>query len=194
MRIFKTLLPVSLDRRRRGVGISGIHRSGKTTLAKGERAPYDDPFLKAGFAALQYVDLGTSSIAARLGLLPAQHMDVGERMNFQSRLLDHYRKELGKQEGKWCTDRTFLDLAAYTLSDPNVEKMGADWLDHYLLDCSLSQNEYFNHTYILTKQHVPPTGKEGKYVGVDSSNYNKKFCAILIGFAETHNIPYTRIT
>lgn len=191
MSIYETFFPAS--KTRKGVGISGIHRSGKTSLAKGELAPNNDKFLLHGFKSLNYVDLKTANLADSLGLVSAKHMSVEDRMLFQDALFKQYLYLLSRRKDQWCTDRTFLDLIAYTLSDPNVEKVDAKWLEGYVKKCVTAQRNLYRHTYLLLTQ-IPHVEETDKFIGVQNLAYNTKYQAIILGIANAYDLPYTRLT
>ncbi len=90
-----------------GIGLWGAHRVGKTTLAK----LFSE---KHGIALLQ---TRVSDTFARLGLDPAAPMSFEERMRVQREVLSDLERAYSEQSGQFITDRTPIDLIAYTMAE-----------------------------------------------------------------------------
>jgi hypothetical protein len=89
-------------------GISGAHRTGKSTLAQRYADAFKIPYLKL------------PNVMQELGVTPAQvsAMGLADRLKVQWVYL-HAAAKLYKEhnQGIFITDRTPLDMAAYTLAD-----------------------------------------------------------------------------
>ncbi|MFW6855292.1 AAA family ATPase [Burkholderia gladioli] len=90
------------------IGITGAHRTGKTTLAKA----YADA------AGIPYVDASVSTICKEIGFNPMQRNPFAVRLRAQLTILERvdaiYAAHAGEQA---ITDRTPLDFIAYTMAD-----------------------------------------------------------------------------
>ncbi len=90
------------------VGISGAHGSGKTTLAK-------EIALRMG---LVYVPASVNEMAKSAGYKHTSvDLPLKDRIFLQKHVLEGFRTFLGKCGPETITDRTPLDVAAYTLAE-----------------------------------------------------------------------------
>lgn len=108
-------------------GISGAHRSGKTTLAKAV----------AERTGITYLDASVSKIMKENGFNAVGNMDLGKRLEAQKILLDVHREMLESQSGPVITDRTPVDFAAYMLCEVNMHsdpELG-DIVHDYMVEC-----------------------------------------------------------
>lgn len=85
------------------IGISGSHRTGKTTLAKE----------LAGRLRTSFVPSVAGEVFAAYGVLPSQTIDHSLRMKIQREILQRSAKAW-KSTLSFVTDRTPLDFIAYT--------------------------------------------------------------------------------
>jgi predicted ATPase len=117
-----------------GFGLSGAHRTGKTTLAK----------LLAEKNGWAFVTSSASAIAKTLGV-DVTTMSFKERLPFQEAILADAKARYAAQEGVFFTDRTPLDFAAYMLLDtPNdLDEETADRVCDYVQDCIDTTSQYF---------------------------------------------------
>lgn len=89
------------------IGLTGAHRTGKSTLAQVISDQYQIPLLSSS----------ASRVASEVGFDLARPHTFNERMNFQDKVLDAYLTDAKKLPVKFVTDRTPIDMAAYALSD-----------------------------------------------------------------------------
>lgn len=92
------------------IGLVGAHRVGKTTLAREVAKIADIPF----------VETGISAIYAEMKLDPAEPMHFSVRLAVQREILQRLVGQWSTAQarhGLFVTDRTPMDLAAYTLAD-----------------------------------------------------------------------------
>lgn len=88
-------------------GLSGASRSGKSTLAKRMSEALEIP----------YVDSSTTALMAEAGFNPVSAMDIDTRIRAQEHLLDAYIRLVDRQGRNFVTDRTPIDMLAYTLGE-----------------------------------------------------------------------------
>lgn len=91
-------------------GLTGAHRSGKSTLAK---KIADD-------MGLHYLKVETAEVAKRHGFNPVAPMTYAQRVELQMILFDDFCKELEKAPRPLITDRTPLDHVAYLLGETTM--------------------------------------------------------------------------
>lgn len=134
------------------VGLCGAHRTGKTTLA----------MELAKLKGAQFVRTRVSEIFKECGLHPAEPMDFATRLNIQFRLLDACESDWQAANGDFITDRTPVDLMAYTLGDVQgeTEVNQADF-DRYVENCFDVANRFFD-TLVIIQPGIPLTEAEGK--------------------------------
>ena len=89
------------------IGLCGSHRTGKTTLAEAVSKKTGIPFVRTS----------TSEVFRRAGLDPAASLDFNKRLWIQNETLEA-AKGVWEAAGKsFITDRTPVDMMAYTLGD-----------------------------------------------------------------------------
>lgn len=118
-------------------GLTGAHRSGKTTLAK-EIAEQKN---------LPLVLTSSSAIFSKMGLSPQDNLTFKQRLEVQKQILAD-AKEKWDQHDSFVTDRTPLDFIAYTLADissgAELSKQD-DWaLLDYKQDCFDALIDHFD--------------------------------------------------
>lgn len=137
------------------IGLCGAHRSGKTTLARA--------FAKK--TGITFVETSVSSIWKDFGLDPAAEHDFGTRLMIQEQILKRIDAKFAEYSGKECiTDRTPLDMAAYTLADAignRVPPAVQSRLRKYVEDCFQSANRRFS-MMLLLQPGIPLVDEPGK--------------------------------
>lgn len=110
-----------------GVGLTGAHRTGKTTVAK--QIVDKNP-------TIPMVQASVSEIAKRHGFNINAKNSLEERLAFQEIVLREFAAEYAKHNGLFITDRTPLDFAAYMLADvrgnevdPKLDGLVADYVE-----------------------------------------------------------------
>lgn len=96
------------------VGLAGAHRTGKTTLARAYAEKHKVPF----------VQTSASGTFARLGMDPRKDYPFGVRLMIQAEILADCEQVWRKNGDSYITDRTPLDLMAYTVADVTRENVG----------------------------------------------------------------------
>ena len=92
------------------LGLSGCHRSGKSTLAR-EYAKRND---------ILFVETSVSEVFRQLGLDPRKTYEVDHRLMIQEAVLatlTRQYKEASKKSRLFIADRTPIDMASYMLAD-----------------------------------------------------------------------------
>ncbi|WP_323016375.1 AAA family ATPase [Castellaniella sp.] len=136
-------------------GLSGPHRSGKTTLAKAFAEHEDIPL----------VQTTASGVFARLGLSPSETLSFEKRITVQRHILDAFDAQWGAVAGGvFISDRTPIDMMAYTMVEIGQEPIGASneaELTRYLKDCRNVLSMRFS-TVVLLGSGIPIVDAPGK--------------------------------
>lgn len=138
------------------IGLAGAHRTGKSTLARRFSEVSGIPFLQTS----------ASGTFARLGLDPKKDYPFAVRLDIQRNILDDCEKvyrSIGVAS-TFITDRTPLDMLAYTLADvqrENVDGALAGVFESYVKDCYEIANAHFPIVVIL-QPGIPLVEAEGK--------------------------------
>jgi hypothetical protein len=134
------------------IGLCGAHRTGKTTLAKEIASHLDIPF----------VQTTTSQVFANLGLDPAAPMDFATRLFVQHHVLDAAEKIWQSADYPFVSDRTPIDMIAYTLGDiQGKTEVNFALLNQYIDRCFAITNQYFQNLVII-QPGIPLIYEEGK--------------------------------
>ncbi|HAM51072.1 MAG TPA: AAA family ATPase [Nitrospiraceae bacterium] len=134
------------------LGLCGSHRTGKTTLAEAISQRMGIPFVKTG----------TSEVFRQHGLDPSNPLDFEKRLWIQHKILNAAERVWQSEEKPFVTDRTPLDMAAYTLADirGSTEVNFAE-LEGYLSRCFDVTNKIFK-LLVLVQPGIPLVYEEGK--------------------------------
>lgn len=136
-------------------GLCGAHRTGKTSLAK----------LYAERHGIKFVETSVSSIWRELGYDPAMTYDFETRLMVQEEILKRIDLKLSEYAGtEFITDRTPLDMAAYTLADAIGDRVPDNCqkrLKDYVQACFDSTNRRFG-VVCLIQPGIPIKYEEGK--------------------------------
>ncbi|MFO7760803.1 MAG: AAA family ATPase [Thermodesulfobacteriota bacterium] len=136
----------------KGIGLCGSHRSGKTTLARAIAEKLE----------VQFIQTVTSEVFARNGLDPAEHLDSSRRITIQHEVLQEAEKVWEKAEYFFVTDRTPIDMMAYTLVDTGrINGVEFTELKKYF-DCCYSITNRFFYCLFLLEPGIPIIYEEGK--------------------------------
>ena len=134
------------------IGLCGSHRTGKTTLAEAISQRTGMPFLKTV----------TSEVFQQCGLDPSRPMDFKKRLWIQHKILDSAEKMWQAKEEQFVTDRTPVDMIAYTLADiQGTTEVNFDELEGYLGRCIDVTNRFFA-LLVLVQPGIPLMHEEGK--------------------------------
>ncbi|OYQ62454.1 AAA family ATPase [Pseudanabaena sp. SR411] len=134
------------------LGLCGAHRTGKTTLAIAIASHLNIPFVRTT----------TSQVFAQLGLDPAEPMDFTTRLFVQNHVLDAAEQVWQSSASPFISDRTPIDMIAYTLGDiQGKTDVDIDLLNQYIDRCFASTNQFFQNLAII-QPGIPLVYEEGK--------------------------------
>ena len=134
------------------LGLCGAHRTGKTTLAIAISSHLNIPFVRTT----------TSQVFAQLGLDPAEPMDFQTRLFVQNQVLDAAEQVWQESASPFISDRTPIDMIAYTLGDiQGKTEVDFDLLSQYIDRCFASTNQFFQNLAII-QPGIPLVYEEGK--------------------------------
>jgi len=165
------------------IGISGAHRVGKSTLAKAY----------AESAKIDYVPTTAVGVFKRLGLDPAAPMDFGTRLMVQREILKEFDGIYAQYAGKVAvTDRTPLDLMAYTLAECVGDAVSEEEqvkLATYMQDCFDVFNKRF-FLLMIIQPGIELVAEEGK--AALNKAYIEHLNAIILGLSvdERLRVPH----
>ncbi|QDH83398.1 AAA family ATPase [Achromobacter phage Motura] len=118
------------------LGYCGTHRSGKTTLAKA----------MADRLGLPFVGTSVSKCFADLGLHPANVNNAIDRQRVQDHILITLEDQWN-EHSDFVTDRTPLDLMAYTLTSGHL-LVDDQWLEDYMELCGQLMRKFHVIGYV----------------------------------------------
>lgn len=124
-------------------GIMGSHRSGKTTLAKA----------LAEQNGIYYFQSSTTAIMAEGGFNPVGVLAPEERIEAQEWLLLRYLELAQDVPRPFITDRTPIDMAAYTLAEVSMHNSSTELgerIDRYVKGCLMAASGMFD-TLMVTR-------------------------------------------
>ncbi len=157
-----------------GWGIAGAHRTGKSSLAEAVSQETDLPLVLTS----------VSNIYRELGLHPAKPMTFEERMRAQNAILDRLSRQWSEEIGGFVTDRTPIDLIAYTLSDfgPTADLSMAQWkeVESYIDQCYAVGNRLFEH-YVLLQPGIPLVADPDKVTAALCPGYQELLNSVMMG-------------
>ena len=134
------------------LGLCGAHRTGKTTLAIAISSHLNIPFVRTT----------TSQVFAQLGLDPAEPMDFQTRLFVQNHVLDAAEQVWQESVSPFISDRTPIDMIAYTLGDiQGKTEVDFNLLSQYMDRCFASTNQFFQNLAII-QPGIPLVYAEGK--------------------------------
>lgn len=136
----------------KGLGLCGSHRTGKTTLAQ----KFSDEY------GLEFVVTTTSDVFAANGLKPSSPMDFTTRLWIQDKIITAAEAIWSGCAGPFITDRTPLDMLAYTLGDiQGIVIVEFAPLQAYIERCIASTNRFFGCLCVVQPgiALVPAPGK-----------------------------------
>lgn len=134
------------------LGLCGAHRTGKTTLAELLSIKINKNFVRTT----------TSEIFRQFGLNPSQPINFEDRLQIQKQILISYEKTWSLLDRDFVSDRTPIDLMAYTLADIQGST-DVDFLElnKYIESCFEATNKYFKLLIVIQPgiDLVPADGK-----------------------------------
>lgn len=126
-------------------GITGAHRSGKTTLARALAEDLD----------LNFYETSTTKVAQEIGIDPIAPMSLAERLYLQHHLLVNHVKTINEAKRPIITDRTPLDYFAYLAAEfgMNSDKMVDEDIQvkaaQFMCDCLAAVKMHYDFIFYL---------------------------------------------
>ena len=128
------------------IGLTGSHRTGKTTLAKAFGEKFD-----------MHVCLTSAShVFQTLGYSPQEDYPIDIRLDIQEAILKdfarQYKEASDVSNRAFITDRTPIDLMAYTLADISRHALSEELenrLARYVQSCLNLCNKYFSTLIVI---------------------------------------------
>ena len=158
------------------LGLCGAHRTGKTTLAIALADDLNIPFVRTT----------TSQVFAELGLDPAEPMDFKTRLFVQNHVLDAAEKVWQDSPSPFVSDRTPIDMIAYTLGDiQGKTEVDFDLLNQYIDRCYASTNQFFQNLAII-QSGIPLVYEQGK--AALNPSYIEHINVLVIGLCQDSRI------
>jgi hypothetical protein len=156
------------------IGLCGSHRTGKTTLAEAISRKAGMPFVKTE----------TSGVFKEHGLDPSSPIDFEKRLWIQHKILDAAEKLWTGETRQFITDRTPLDMAAYTLADiQGSTSVQFGELREYLDRCFSTTNRIFS-VLVLIQPGIPLMPEEGK--AALNEGYLEHLNYLILGLCHDH--------
>lgn len=161
-------------------GISGAHKSGKTTLAKAVADKW----------GLKYIDVNLSSVNRAFGASPNEIIPFARRLEIQRNMVSHCINLFSEAEENYISDRTFIDVAAYTLSYmPHVvSDIESETVKLIVDQCYRAQVAFFDKTIIIGNSFdiAPHPDNSGK--GAFSWSWNFQLQTLMRGLVLNANM------
>lgn len=141
------------------IGLSGAHRTGKSTLAQAFAQAQGIPF----------VATSASEVFQRMGLDPKVDYPVTLRYAIQEMILAAFEAQYtaaSKLSRMFIADRTPLDLASYMLADIqratlHEQETQAEAVVDYVTRCMKAASQHFS-MIVLVQPGIKPVEAEGK--------------------------------
>lgn len=160
------------------IALTGAHRVGKSTLAKALAKERDYTFVPSPMARV-YEELG----------LPVGKLGLGfeDRMRVQEKALDYHVQAIRGVVGSlWVSDRSSLDMAAYTLldacADPSYDH---DRVAAYVDRCFKVANMHYG-VVVLIQPGIPYVSEPGKPPA--NISLQETFNLVLWGMAQDNRL------
>jgi adenylate kinase family enzyme len=132
------------------IGLCGPSGSGKTTLAQSFSDKNGIPFVKTN----------ATSVFQRFSVSPSSDLFFEDRLVVQNAILDAFEEQYRSQPYGFVTDRTPIDVAAYTLADISRETIYDPKLEVEAMSlierCFDIANRYFVSIINITGNFVSP--------------------------------------
>lgn len=136
------------------MGLAGAHRTGKTSMAREAARVMELPF----------AETSVSAVFHSMGLDPAEPMDFQTRLLVQNVILKVLCENWAGYKGAFLSDRTPIDLLAYTMAD--VQGVTLDTTTEVLMAsyaraCIEAANKHFG-LIMLIQPGIPIVPAPGK--------------------------------
>ena len=155
------------------IGITGAHRTGKTTLAKALAQELGKPFLETN----------ARTAFKKLGFDPAKNYDFDTRLHIQGEIMNDIANLYQSSTG-FVTDRTPVDLLAYTyvqIGQNQLTEGQTTWLKEYTRVCISLTCRHLDYL-VYVPIAIEPVQEENK-ASIDYG-FMHHIDALIIGFAE----------
>ncbi len=156
------------------IALVGAHRTGKSTLARAYAQRRNVPF----------VETSVSAIWRELGLDPAATYDFETRLAVQEEILKRVDAQYGKFAGlDFITDRSPLDMAAYTLADAIGDRVPdncQERLARYINACFDVTNRRFGMVFLI-QPGIALVGEPGK--AAMNAGYIEHLNSLILGLS-----------
>lgn len=155
------------------IGLAGTHRTGKTTLAK----------LWAEQNDIEYITPDVSGVIKTFGMECGDIKTIDDRLKIQRRLVEACDKTFLRKTGVFITDRTPLDVAAYTMADAvqHMSKSQAEELNDIVEDCISITNATMG-SIIFLQPGIPFVEERGK--PPENVAYQEHIHSLTLGLAQ----------
>ena len=167
---------VYIVKRDLSIGLCGSHRTGKTTLAETISKRTGIPFVRTV----------TSEVFKECGLDPSGPLDFKKRLWIQNEILDAAESVWNAEQSRFVTDRTPLDMAAYTLADiQGCTEVNFIGLEKYLSRCFAATNRFFD-LLVLIQPGIPLVHEQGK--AALNEGYLKHLNYLILGLCQDERV------
>jgi hypothetical protein len=154
-----------------GIGLCGAHRTGKTTLAR-EYAIRNN---------VSFLEMKTTNVFKDLGLDPKVEYDFETRLTIQNSILAKMEYLLNSVEGAFISDRTPIDVLAYTLADvqrSNLTPEQSMAVMRHFEACVKLTNKFYS-CLIVVQPAIPIVEAEGKAPAIPA--YMEHLNSLILG-------------
>jgi AAA domain len=128
------------------LGLCGAPRTGKSILAEA----------LASRTSRQFIPTNVSAVFEEFGIDPVAQIDFQTRLRIQNQLLDSCAGIWQAQKNPFVTDRTPIDLLAYTLADiQGATEVNFSEFEEYMRRCFEVTNRVFD-VLIVLQPSIPP--------------------------------------
>lgn len=153
------------------IGLTGTHRTGKSTLARAYALAEN----------VLYLQTAVSQVFVDMGYDPKADYPLDIRLEIQKRILDALDKQYSAAGQTFITDRTPIDLMAYMLADiqrQNTTPEQARQITKYMEDCAAVTNTHFT-CLVVVQPGIPVVEAEGKAPA--NAAYMEHISALVMG-------------
>lgn len=154
-------------------GITGAHKSGKTTLAKHVASKW----------RMKYIDMRLSDVLRAFGASPNEIIPFAQRLHIQQNMVKHCINLLDEAEENYITDRSFIDVAAYTLSymPHAISDIESESVKLIINQCYHAQSAFFDKLIVVGNGFEPPKEPTAHEKAAFSWAWNFQLQAIIKG-------------
>lgn len=157
-----------------GIGLSGAHRTGKTTMAQIISDSNGFPFVKSS----------VSEIAQHMGIDFSKPVRLADRLRFQETVMEVFQMAYEKADGgMFVSDRTPLDVAGYLLADAPTELADLALSERLkaFADNAIELTSRYFMTVVVVQPGIPYIAEPGK--PIPNPAYQEKHAALVAGLA-----------